>query len=170
MLTYVSYIIFCLFVCVMLCFFSFDMQLLACLIFCNGFAHCFIHFCCQNPHFFVFCFLQVFLGATSSFSWGFCRCSFCFTVVHAFVCFNFVFRSLFALDDGFFMFFLAVFVASFFFQFVIILSVSLPRFLCGFCRCDFCFTGSRALARFTFVFRSLFALVDGLTMFFGLIL
>ena len=66
--------------------------------------------------FWFFGFLQVFLGATSSFSWGFCRCSFCFTVVHAFVCFNFVFRSLFALDDGFFMFFLAVFVASFFFS------------------------------------------------------
>ena len=57
---------FCLFNYLLFCIYALYVHYPACLIFCNGFAHSFIHFCCQIVHFYTLCFLQVFLGATSS--------------------------------------------------------------------------------------------------------
>ena len=53
-------------------FFVSNMQSLTCLIFCNDFAPCFIHFCCKIVHFCIICFLQVLIGAASSFELSLC--------------------------------------------------------------------------------------------------
>ena len=61
-----------LFPCLFFFFFVSNMQSLTCLIFCNDFAPCFIHFCCKIVHFCIICFLQVLIGAASSFELSLC--------------------------------------------------------------------------------------------------
>ena len=63
---YPSYTIICLFVCVILLSFAFDMQLLDCLIFYNRFVNHFIVLFGQISHIYFLVFLQVFAGTTSS--------------------------------------------------------------------------------------------------------
>ena len=65
MLTYPSCMFCCSFYWLTFCFFALYEHFLACFIFCNRFVLCFIHFCCQNPHFFIFLFFS-----------GECRCHF----------------------------------------------------------------------------------------------
>ena len=53
------------FICFLPWFLSLHTQLPSCLIFCSTFVHCLTDFLCRNPHFSLFCLLQVFLGVTS---------------------------------------------------------------------------------------------------------
>ena len=53
------------FICFLPWFLSLNTQLPSCLIFCSTFVYCLPDFLCRNPHFSLFCLLQVFLDVTS---------------------------------------------------------------------------------------------------------
>ena len=99
---------FCYFICSALQFLAFYVQFCCCLIFCSGFEHCLFDFLDLNPHFSLFCLLQVFLDITS---W---------------VCTIFLHRFCFLLWSGLFPCILLV-TTTWFVVFVKFLSILVPR-------------------------------------------
>ena len=92
---YVLCTIICVFVCIFFGFLLFCVQSPACLIFWNGFAHCFVHFSCQNPHFYTFCFCRFFAVPLPRFfglsGWAVCLFLCCTVFLLAMLCYDVLF-------------------------------------------------------------------------------